>query len=324
MAIYKDPGEGSTRVVEKVKRITQAAKAGHGGTLDPFSEGLLPVALGEGTKTSGLVLDGDKRYRGWVRFGRETDSGDLTGEVIREGDLPADESVIRAALPLFTGRIDQVPPLHSAIRVNGERAYHLARRGEVVEMAPRVVTVHDFTLVSYADGLAEVDVRCSKGTYMRALARDLGRHLGSAAHLERLVRTETLGFQLSEAVRLSELATKVAAGRLDDVLFPVDRVLAGIPALRLRAQAWRKVENGQSIWVEAEGLAGGPVRLMTPEGQFCAYGVLGDKVDLLGRRSVKPRRLFPTERGSDLQSHPNHSRSPSDVDHPGEEASGDS
>ena len=292
LAIHKEVGMTSTRVVEAVRRITRAAKAGHGGTLDPFSEGLLPIALGEGTKALALVLEGDKAYRGWVRFGSETDSGDPTGTVTEEGGTPPDEARLREALTAFLGEQDQIPPVYSAIHINGERAYERARRGETVEMPSRRVTIHELMLESYSDGLAEITVRCGKGTYIRALARDLGRHVGGPAHLEQLLRTETLGFGLNDGVTLGKLTEAVREERLDELLFPVDRVLDDIPALRLRAEVWHKIVNGQSAWVDAEGCDGTDiVRLLTPEGIFGAVGTLSAS-SKDSRRLCKPKRLF--------------------------------
>ncbi|MBF0160925.1 MAG: tRNA pseudouridine(55) synthase TruB [Magnetococcales bacterium] len=235
LVMYKPAGITSARAVAMVKRITQAAKVGHGGTLDPFSEGLLPMALGRATKKLTQVLGGDKSYRCWIRFGAETDSGDPTGQVTAEGGPIPELQALEAALLHFVGTQQQVPPAHSAIHVNGVRAYTLARQGESVELPARTVVIHALRLESYSDGVAEVSVHCGKGTYMRALARDLGRHLGSLAHLQRLMRTATLGFTLEEGITLEQLSQAVAEGRLDMFLLPVDRMLDDIPALRPQA-----------------------------------------------------------------------------------------
>ncbi|MBF0191272.1 MAG: tRNA pseudouridine(55) synthase TruB [Magnetococcales bacterium] len=292
LAIHKEAGYTSTRVVERVKRIIRAGKAGHGGTLDPFSEGVLPIALGEATKTLAYVLEGDKAYRCWIRLGSETDTGDPTGQfTVGNQNFPDRESVLEL-LTRYLGEQDQVPPIYSAIHVDGERAYERARRGEAVELPSRRVIFHELTLVEYADGLITLDVRCGKGTYMRSLARDLGRELGCLAHLERLLRTRTLGFSLAECVTLDVLSQGVEAGRLNEFLLPVDRALDDIPALRLRLEAWSRVMNGQAAWIEADGVAPGPVRLLSPEGRFGATGTLGQGLDASGRRPCTPKRLF--------------------------------
>ncbi|MEO5345880.1 MAG: tRNA pseudouridine(55) synthase TruB [Magnetococcus sp. YQC-9] len=292
VAIRKEAGIASTRVVERVKRIIRAGKAGHGGTLDPFSEGVLPIALGEATKTLSSVLDGDKAYRCWVRLGAETDTGDPTGTFTTGNVNFPDRDAVLAEIARFHGEMDQVPPIYSAIHVDGERAYELARRGETVELPARRVVFHQVDLVEYQEGVITLDVRCGKGTYMRALARDLGRAWGCLAHLERLLRTRTLGFSLDECVTLDELTRAVAEGRSSEVLLPVDRALDDIPALRLRLEAWSRVMSGQVAWIDADGVEPGPVRLLSPEGQFGAIGTLGPGSDASGRRSCTPKRLF--------------------------------
>lgn len=292
LAIHKDRGMASTRVVERVRVITQAAKAGHGGTLDPFSEGLLPIALGEATKTLVHVLEGEKSYRCWVRFGAETDTCDPTGQVIREGGNIPDAAAVAAALELFRGEIDQVPPNYSAIHIDGERAYEKARRGESFELESRKIMIHDIQLESMEGVVATIKVRSGKGAYMRALARDLGRHLDCPAHLERLLRTRTLGFSLEEGITLEQLDGMVREDRLKEALFPMDRVLDDIPALRLRVDVWHKIKNGQAVWLDAQGYESGTVRLIDPEGRFGALGELaGGSADDI-QRLCKLKRLF--------------------------------
>lgn len=303
LAVDKAAGMTSTRVVELVRRFTQAAKAGHGGTLDPFSEGLLPVALGRATKTSGMVLEGDKGYRCWLRFGAETDTGDPTGQVIASTGLTPREEDLRALLPRFTGEIDQVPPAHSAIHVGGVRAYTLARAGEAVEMPVRRVKIHRLALESFSGSMAVMDVRCGKGTYMRALARDIGRELGCLAHLTRLLRTATLGLSIEQAVSLDVIKEAAEQGRLAALLFPIDRVLADIPALRLGGEAWSRIVCGQAAWVAVpSAMEDGPacseaalqmVRLYDPQGRFGALGELTSQTDAAGLRYCLPKRLFP-------------------------------
>ncbi|MEO5378923.1 MAG: tRNA pseudouridine(55) synthase TruB [Magnetococcus sp. DMHC-6] len=298
LAIHKEPNITSAKVVERVLQITKAEKAGHGGTLDPFSEGLLPIALGDATKTLSLILEGDKEYQCWVCFGRETDSGDLTGETLSETGLWPSEEELQAALPHFLGTIEQVPPAHSAIRINGVRSYRLAHAGELLLLPSRLVHIHKLTLESYQEGVAKIVVRCGKGTYMRALARDLGRFLQVGAHLQRLIRTETLAFQLKEALDLEALRDMMQRGVLQDILFSVDRVLDDIPALRLTEDTWRKVRNGQEVRMQIDSSFNhgpkGRVRLLTPEGRFAAIAELGEEVDANGCRSCHPKKLFLT------------------------------
>nr|CRH07742.1 tRNA pseudouridine synthase B (tRNA pseudouridine 55 synthase) (Psi55 synthase) (tRNA-uridine isomerase) (tRNA pseudouridylate synthase) [Candidatus Magnetococcus massalia] len=302
LAIYKEPGLTSRQVVERVQRTTQAAKAGHGGTLDPFAEGVLPIALGEATKTTGMVLEGDKGYRCWVSFGRATDTGDPTGEVIAEdGKIPS-QAALEEILPQFTGEISQIPPKYSALRVDGERAYKKARRGEEVKIDPRQVTIHQLELVSFEQEIAVLDVKCSKGTYIRTLASDIAEAVGCKAHLIRLLRQHTLGFDADSAVTLESLRSHVEAQKLNEVLHPVDRVLDDIPALRLTPDAWYHLKQGQVVTVE-QGQAiqtyQGTVRVQNPAGHFGALGeLLAADPDHPNSRLVKPVRLFHLEEDS--------------------------
>ncbi|MBF0284587.1 MAG: tRNA pseudouridine(55) synthase TruB [Magnetococcales bacterium] len=279
---------------DAVRRIFNAAKAGHGGTLDPFSEGLLPVAMGEATKALGLVLEGDKHYRCHLRFGVETDTGDPTGKSVGESSLIPDQVALEALLPEFLGEQDQIPPIYSAIHVGGERAYKLAREGVALDLPPRRVVIREMTLESFNGTDAVIAVWCGKGTYMRALARDIGRRLGGFAHLTRLIRTATLGFSSQEALTLEQLRTLAQAGSLQEAIHPLDRVLDDIPALRLGVEAWRQVRHGQAVWLQTEGTEsrGDMARLLTPEGRCGAVGTFKGPADEAGRRCCHPHRLF--------------------------------
>ena len=325
LVIHKPVGVTSAQAVATVKRITYAAKVGHGGTLDPFSEGLLPMALGEATKMLSLVLEGDKSYNCWIRFGTETDTGDPTGKVIGQTDCLPDRDALEEGLQHFFGIQQQVPPAYSAIHVDGVRSYELARRGEAVALPARQVVIHNLHLESYTDGLAQVNVDCGKGVYMRSLAQDLGRHLGSLAHLEQLLRTKTLGFSLADGITLEHLSAVVDKGDLRETILPVDRVLDDIPALRLRLEDWHKVVNGQAVRVESGRLSfyntngqrdssaaghtaghssgeeiggreveylGKTVRLMTPEDRFFGVGVMTERSVADGSWLCKPQRMF--------------------------------
>lgn len=293
VVLNKRAGISSAKAVAEVLTVTGAAKAGHGGTLDPFSEGVLPIALGEATKTLSMVLEGDKGYLCWIKFGQETDSGDLTGTVITQSDLLPTREAVEALLPRFTGVLQQVPPMHSAVHVGGERAYELARRGEVVDLPPREVTIRELTLEAWEDhGVAVVRVLSSKGTYMRALARDLGRALGCGAHLVRLLRTRALGFELKEAIGLDELRSATEQGRSGEVILPIDRVLDGIPVLRLGEEAWRSLRHGQTVWIEEEGIPSGFVRVRDASGAIRALGEVSRQRDDQGRRACRSKRIL--------------------------------
>src|SRR5260221_5797455 len=183
----KPVGLGSTPAVSKVRRLFGAQKAGHGGTLDPLASGVLPIALGEATKTVPFVMDGRKRYRFTVAWGEERDTDDTEGRVTQTSALRPSAEAVRALLPRFTGLIEQIPPQYSAIKVQGERAYDLARDGETVELKPRPVEIHELTLVEHGDnGQSVFEAQCGKGTYVRALARDIGRILGCFGHISAL------------------------------------------------------------------------------------------------------------------------------------------
>jgi tRNA pseudouridine55 synthase len=223
LAIDKPAGLTSTQIVGRVRRITGAAKLGHGGTLDPMATGVLPIALGEATKTVGYVMDGTKRYRFTVRWGEARDTDDAEGAVTATSAVRPTSDRIGAALAAFLGEIEQTPPAFSAIKIDGERAYDLARKKVPVSPATRLVRVDAFTLVSIDDAdHASFDVTCGKGTYMRALARDLGIALGTFGHISALRRVAVGPFSEADAVGLESLE----ADGVEAHLFPVEVALA--------------------------------------------------------------------------------------------------
>ncbi|RZJ99222.1 MAG: tRNA pseudouridine(55) synthase TruB, partial [Novosphingobium sp.] len=200
---------GSTQAVAAVKRNLRQAglgkvKVGHGGTLDPLATGVLPIALGEATKLAGRMLDASKVYAFTVRFGAETDTLDLEGKVIAESEHRPAPAELEAVLPRFTGPIEQVPPAYSALMVDGERAYDLARKGEVVELKSRHVTIHELRLVAADENEATLEAHVSKGTYIRSLARDIARALGTVGHVTMLRRLRAGPFDLSQAISLDK------------------------------------------------------------------------------------------------------------------------
>jgi len=223
LAIDKPAGMTSTQVVGRVRRITQAAKLGHGGTLDPMATGVLPIALGEATKTVAYVMDGAKRYRFTVHWGEARDTDDADGAVTATSAARPTEPEIRAALPGFTGEIAQTPPVYSAIKIDGRRAYDLARENAPVAHEPRQVRIDAFEFVAIDDAdSATFDVACGKGTYMRALARDLGAALGTLGHIAALRRLSVGPFVEADAVSLERLE----ADGVEAHLFPVETALA--------------------------------------------------------------------------------------------------
>ena len=248
LAIDKPAGMTSARVVAQVLRLTDARKSGHGGTLDPIATGVLPIALGEATKTAGYLMACDKSYEFEVRWGEERDTDDIEGEVVAVSAERPDADAILAALPDFTGWISQVPPTYSAIKIKGRRAYDLARQGQPAELEPRQVQVKRLELVGRLDAeRAAFVLECGKGTYVRALARDLGRRLGTHAHVTALRRTRVGPFDEKGAFSLDKLAEVVHSSPPSDYLYPVETALADIPALVLTEPQAIRLKNGQVI-----------------------------------------------------------------------------
>ena len=248
LVIDKAPDMTSTQVVAEVKRLTEAQKVGHGGTLDPLATGVLPIAMGEATKTVAYVMDAPKAYAFTLRFGEARDTDDAAGEVVAVSDLRPSDDEIRAALPSFIGLIQQVPPQYAAVKVQGERAYDIARRGETVELAAREIRIDRLDLVERPDlDHAVFRMSCGKGAYVRAVARDLGRVLGCHAHVSALRRTEVGGFNTGNAITLDALARIVEDDSLPQVLVPMTTALAGIPALAVTEPQALRLRSGQSV-----------------------------------------------------------------------------
>lgn len=238
----------STQVVNVVRRLFNAQKAGHGGTLDPMATGVLPIALGEATKTINYALHGDKEYRFTVRWGVATDTDDAEGAIVAEHAHRPSGTDILAILPSFTGVITQVPPRYSAIKIAGQRAYDLARAGAEPEMVAREVEILELTLVDTPDAdHAVFDVVCGAGTYVRALARDMARLLGTCGHVVSLRRVMAGPFDEQHAISLDFLRESAINGNLEQNLCGVEAALDGIPALSLTAQEAQRLKHGQSL-----------------------------------------------------------------------------
>lgn len=258
LIVDKPLGPGSTQIVSAVKRALKAGgypkmKVGHGGTLDPLASGVLPVALGEATKLSGRMLDADKIYDFTIGFGAETSTLDGEGEVVATSDVRPTLAAVEAALPLFTGAIEQVPPAYSALMIDGQRAYDRARAGEQVEMKNRSVTVHELVLKPAAawqlDELEEITLtaRVSKGTYIRSLARDIARAVGTVGSVTMLRRTKAGPFTLGGAISLDKLADLGHARQLEQALLPLTAGLDDIPALPVAPDQARLLRQGQKV-----------------------------------------------------------------------------
>jgi tRNA pseudouridine55 synthase len=253
IVLDKPVGMTSTHAVAVIKRLFSARRAGHAGTLDPLASGALPVALGEATKTVPFVMDGRKRYRFTVRWGEERDTDDAEGRVVATSDERPAAEAIRMLLPRFTGQIEQEPPKYSALKIQGERAYDLAREGEAVELKPRPVLIHEFHMVDQPDSNHAIfEAECGKGTYVRALARDMGRALGCRGHVSALRRARVGPFVEEDMIPLEELESlchRAASGEgsLADALLPVETALDDIPALAVSRADAARIHRGQAV-----------------------------------------------------------------------------
>jgi tRNA pseudouridine55 synthase len=290
LALDKPYGMTSTQAVGKVRFLFNAEKAGHGGTLDPLASGLLPIALGEATKTVSHAMDGRKIYRFTAQWGEERTTDDLEGEVSATSARRPSRDEIESILPRFTGEIMQAPPAFSAIKVDGERAYDLARAGEAVDLAARPVFIEELKLVAAEADHATFEVTCGKGTYIRSLARDMGRALGSAAHVSMLRRVAVGPFTEAHMISLEnlmELSHKAPGGNaINGALLPIETVLDGIPALAIDADQARRLRLGQPVLLRG---ANAPIAedavLVTSGGKPVGIG-------LIEQGSLKPKRLF--------------------------------
>jgi tRNA pseudouridine55 synthase len=252
LVLDKPMGMTSTQAVGAVKRLFDAQKAGHAGTLDPLATGILPIALGEATKTVPFAVDGEKAYRFSVRFGAETDTDDSEGAVVRVCEARPERAAIEALLETFTGEISQVPPRYSAIKIDGNRAYDLARSGETVELEARTVVIEDLRLLDMPDAETAVfEAECGKGTYVRAIARDMGRALHCLGHVIALRRTRVGSFEEVHAISLEALqaAAQESEAVLAALLMPVEAALQALPDLGVGPGDAASLARGQSVLV---------------------------------------------------------------------------
>ena len=248
----KPIGLGSTQAVSAVKRALREAgepktRVGHGGTLDPLASGVLPIAIGEATKVAGRMLDATKQYAFTIRFGEETDTLDAEGQVVATSDVHPTAEDIANILPLFTGPIEQVPPVYSALKIEGKAAYARARAGEDVQIKPRTVTIHELRLISASGNEASLLTTVSKGTYIRSLARDIARALNTVGHVTMLRRTRAGPFTLEQAISLDFLAQAAKARRLIGAVLPLEAALDDIPALPITPGQAQLLRFGQRL-----------------------------------------------------------------------------
>ncbi|CAK0763669.1 tRNA pseudouridine(55) synthase [Gammaproteobacteria bacterium] len=300
LLLDKPIGLTSNAALQEVKRLYRARKAGHTGSLDPLASGMLPLCLGEATKISGFLLDADKRYWAEFRLGVTTTTGDAHGEVLKTRPVGAlDTDTVRAALARYTGQIEQIPPMHSAIKVQGRPLYTLAHQGITIERAARTITVYDFTLLSMEEERCTVHIHCSKGTYIRTLAEDVGEVLGVGAHVSALRRLAVGPFTNPESTVTMErlrAAGEEGDAALESLLLPMDSALGQWPAVTLTSDSAFYMRQGQPVLVPrapTSGLVRLYVRGKTPggagEGEVAPFVGVGEVMDD-GR--IAPRRLI--------------------------------
>jgi len=289
LVLDKPVGVTSTTAVAILKRLTRARKVGHAGTLDPLASGLLPIAFGEATKTVSYVMDGEKVYRFKVRWGVETDTDDAEGKPVAESAARPTHGEIESALPAFTGTIEQTPPKFSAIKVEGERAYDLARAGEEVSLSARPVEIHSLHMVDQPDAdHAVFEAECGKGTYVRAIARDLGRMLGSLGHVCELRRTRVGSFDENSAIALDDVE-KLAESSPDALigaLLPVASSLSMMPSVSVGPDDAQRIRMGQPVF-----LRGRDAPVLEGTVTVSARGALIALADI-EQGALKPKRIF--------------------------------
>jgi tRNA pseudouridine55 synthase len=282
LLLDKPAGVGSNAVLQAVKRLYAAEKAGHAGTLDPLASGLLPVLFGEATKFSQLALDADKEYVATARLGVTTTTADAEGEVLERKPSHVRAEAIEPVLAAFRGELAQVPPMYSALKQAGRPLYELARAGREVPRAPRRVRIHSLESLRFGADSLELRIRCSKGTYIRTLVEDIGRALGCGAHVSALRRTVSGAFRIEEAVPLEQLQADTPASR-DARLVSLERLLGGLPRVDLPAALAERFAQGQALLIEH-----------APAGPCSVYGQQGRLLGLGEGRApgeLRPRRL---------------------------------
>ncbi|WP_321002639.1 tRNA pseudouridine(55) synthase TruB [Eisenbergiella porci] len=274
--VYKEAGFTSHDVVAKLRGICRQKKIGHTGTLDPEAVGVLPVCLGSGTKLCDMLTDKSKEYEAVLLLGQVTDTQDVTGTVLEEHEVTADEEQAVEAIRSFVGAYEQIPPMYSALKVNGKRLYELARAGKEVERKGRPVEIHSIEILSVSLQEITFRVACSKGTYIRTLCHDIGQKLGCGGTMKSLKRTRVGIFTIDGALKLSQLEELAAQGRLEEKVIPVEAMFTELPALTVKDAFARLIENGNAFYPgQAEENVrtpdGGQVRVYDRKGRF--YGI---------------------------------------------------
>jgi tRNA pseudouridine55 synthase len=283
LLLDKRLGVSSNRALQEVRRLFNANKAGHTGSLDPLATGLLPLCFGEATKVSGMMLDDDKRYQVEIQLGVMTDTGDAEGQVIEKKEVPVLSAIqLTACLTHFTGEIEQVPPMYSALKHEGKKLYELAREGITIERKARRITIFEIKQLAFSTPFLTLEVACSKGTYIRSLAEDIGHYFGCGGTVTKLRRLQAGCFHLAKAFTLEQLSA-MDSPTLHACLLPVDTPLATLPAIHLNAAQTTAIQYGQTITVETS--MPGMARLYS-EQQFLGLG------ETLLNGKLAPRKLF--------------------------------
>ncbi len=292
----KPLGMTSTQAVGKVRRALNAQKVGHAGTLDPLASGILPIALGEATKTIPFAQDADKAYEFTVSWGEQRTTDDAEGDIIAQSDLRPEQSDIEALIPRFIGTIEQLPPQFSALKVDGQRAYDLARYGQKIELKTRQITIESLELLTFSENSATFTLTCGKGTYVRSIARDMGEILGCCGYISALRRTRVGNFKAQSAISLDKLEEQGYKTAQSESLLPLETVLDDIPALVLNAQETADLRNGRALSFiskpDFQRLI--DVGLGKKESQTALVMFQGNPVALVEqeRAGIKPVRVF--------------------------------
>ena len=275
LLIDKQPDWTSNDVVAKLKGILHQRRIGHSGTLDPMATGLLVVFVGRATRAVEFAEGHDKRYIAGLRLGITTDTQDITGTVLEEKKVTVTREELEQALAGFRGEIQQIPPMYSAIKHDGRRLYDIARKGGEVERKPRAITIHEIQVIGQQDGDWLLDVRCSKGTYVRTLCHDLGQALGCGGCMSSLRRVEAGRFSVDQAVPLFQVQQMADVGRVEELLLPVDSLFQEYPRCTASASQEKKIRCGNQV---KTGLAGGDYRVYTESGEFLMLGRVEDGI----------------------------------------------
>ena len=285
LLLDKPLGFSSNQALQKVKWLYQAAKAGHTGTLDPLATGLLPICLGEATKFAQYVTDADKTYFATIKLGATTTTGDAEGEVLTTAPVNATLAQFTAACQQFLGEISQIPPMYSALKHEGKALYEYARAGVDIARQPRLISIKNIVVDKFEGEIAQITVSCSKGTYIRTLAEDIGAALGCGAHLTGLRRTETAGYLLTQAITIEQLEALSIEARAA-LLLPMDSAIESLPVITLEADAAFFIMQGQAVW-RAGKTPAGDLRLYDENNNFLGLGFLQDDGKIAPKRLIK-------------------------------------